>query len=249
MTDQVMQGAEPQFRAGRDAGVLILHDLGDTPQVVGRLAQALGDAGFALDVPLLPGHGTEIGDLAETTWDDWAMASQLALDELASRSGPVVVAGIGMGATLACWVAAERPEVAGVVAINPRAIPVPREATEMLQAMIADGTSEVPPLRPDVSTHAKVIAYETVPVRTLISMFAALDDMADYWNTVKCPVLCVTSGRDHRVSPENANWLAGRVSGPVEKLTLEKSFHLATLDVEHSELEEAVVKFVRRTTA
>ena len=243
-----MAGAEPQFVPGDDAGVLVLHDLGDTPQVVSKLTAALTDAGFALDVPLLPGHGTEIGDLAETTWDDWASASQLALDELASRSGPVVVVGIGMGATLGCWVAAERPEVAGVVVINPRAIPVPAEAIEMLEAMLADGTTVVPPLRPDVSTHEKVIAYPTVPVRTLISMFGAIEDMAEHWDVVKCPVLCVTSGRDHRVSPENANWIASRVSGEVERLTLEKSFHLATLDVEHDELEKAIIEFVNKVT-
>lgn len=249
MSDQVMPGAEPQFVAGEDAGILALHDLGDTPQVMCPLTDSLGEVGFATDVPLLPGHGTDLDDLEHCTWDDWAAAAQLALDELTSRVGPSVIIGIGMGASLACWLAAGRSDVAGVVAINPRTMPVPPQALEMLEAMLADGTKTVPPLRPDVSTHTRVIAYPTVPVSTLISMFNALDDMKNHWDTVKCPVLCVTSARDHRVSPANADYLVRNVAGPVETLTLEKSFHLATLDVEHEVLSKAVVEFAKRVTS
>ena len=139
-----MDGAEPKYNAGATAGVLMLHDLGGTPQAFDNLATTVAKAGFAVDVPLLPGHGTEIQDLIDMTWDDWAGASSLALDELASRSGPVVAIGIGMGATLACFVGATHPDVVGVVAINPRTIPVPQTAIDTLKAMQDDGATYVP---------------------------------------------------------------------------------------------------------
>lgn len=245
-----MAGAEPRYIPGEQAGVLLLHDLSGSPQMFDNMAEALEATGFTIDVPLLPGHGTKLADLAEMTWDDWSAAAQLALDELASRSGPVVVIGIGMGATLACWISAQQPQVAGVVVINPVAAPVPDEAFDMLRAMLKDGAEYLQPLRPDVSDRrAQIVAYPTVPVATLISMFQAVNDMAEGWGEIHVPMLVVTSARDHRVLPHNAEYLSERVQGPVDTIVLERSFHLATIDVEHQELENEVLKFVERVTA
>lgn len=250
---QIMDGAEPTFSSGASAhvaGVLLLHDLGDTPQEMKSLSETLSEAGFAVDVPLLPGHGTEIDDLEATTWDDWSAAAQLALDELSSRTTGVVVCGIGMGATLACFVSADHPFVQGVVAINPRTLPVPPQAIDTLQAMLDDGCHVVPPLGPDISDRtAKVLSYGTVPVKTLMSMFEALGDMSEHWGEYKVPTLLVTSSRDHRVSPENGDWLEKNSGGPVERLVLEDSFHLALLDVERDKLEAAIKDFVETSTA
>src|SRR5579875_850266 len=40
-------------------------------------------------------------------------------DQMAGRVYQVVVVGLSMGGTLACWLAERHPEVAGLVAINP----------------------------------------------------------------------------------------------------------------------------------
>ena len=105
------------------------------------------------------------------------------------------------------------------------------------------------PLAPDVSDRtASVVGYDTVPVKTLISMFEAIGTMADHWGDIECPVLIVTSTRDHRVSPANADFLAEHAGGQVERLTLDKSFHMATVDVEHEALEAAAISFVNALT-
>jgi carboxylesterase len=48
------------------------------------------------------------------------------------------------------------------------------------------------------------------------------------------------------VPPASSDLLAERVSGPVERLFLDRSFHLATLDVERDIVENAVVDFATR---
>lgn len=245
----LMEGAEPRYVPGTTAGVLLLHDLSGTPQMLETLADRLRATGFTIDAPLLPGHGTDIKDLVHMTWDDWAAAAQLALDELESRSGPVVIAGIGMGATLACWAAVGRPQIAGIVAINPRAMPLAQEAADTFKAMMADGAEYLMPLGPDVSDHnAHVVAYDTVPIATSLSMFEAIGEMDSYWKEIDVPMLVVTSARDHRVSPKNTDYLVERVKGKVERLVLEHSFHLATIDVDHEMLEDHVVDFVQRVS-
>ncbi len=43
-------------------------------------------------------------------------------------------------------------------------------------------------------------------------------------------MLIITSLQDHVVEPVNSDVLADAVTGPVERLRLERSYHVATLD-------------------
>ena len=47
----------------------------------------------------------------------------------------------------------------------------------------------------------------------------------------------------------NCDVLAEAVAGPVERLWLERSYHVATLDYDKAEIESAVVDFARRVTS
>ena len=51
------------------------------------------------------------------------------------------------------------------------------------------------------------------------------------------------------MNPEDSDVLADEITGPVERLWLEKSFHVATLDYDQAELEAAAVAFAQRVTA
>ena len=43
--------------------------------------------------------------------------------------------------------------------------------------------------------------------------------------------------------------LADSIAGPVERLWLEKSFHVATLDYDQAELEAAALAFAKKVTS
>ncbi len=80
----------------------------------------------------------------------------------------------------------------------------------------------------------------------MLSLFEAQDELAGRLSAVTCPVFVATSRHDHVVPPVSSDLLADGVAGPVERLVLEHSFHLATLDVERDTLEAAVVAFAWR---
>jgi len=101
------------------AGVLVLHGFTATTATVRPLAEAFADAGFSVEAPLLPGHGTSVEDLATTGFADWLAASEAALVSLSARSDHVVLAGHSLGGTLALALVLAHPEVAGLVLINP----------------------------------------------------------------------------------------------------------------------------------
>ncbi|WP_246354762.1 alpha/beta hydrolase [Nocardioides ungokensis] len=50
--------ARPELTGGRPLGVLLLHGFSGSPASMKPWAHALAERGYAVEVPLLPGHGT-----------------------------------------------------------------------------------------------------------------------------------------------------------------------------------------------
>src|SRR5580692_2929043 len=96
----ILAGAEPFSSPGGPNGALVLHGFTGSPQSMRGLAEALAAAGFAVELPLLPGHGTSVEDMVTTGWADWSAAAEAAYEKLAANSDRVVVAGLSMGGTL-----------------------------------------------------------------------------------------------------------------------------------------------------
>jgi carboxylesterase len=229
-------------------GALLIHGYTSTPKSIDGLIGALAGAGFEVVAPLLPGHGTTVEDLLSRRWADWAGAIAEAWDSLAARHDRSVVGGLSMGGTLATWLAASRPDVAGLVCVNPMIDPPAESFRELLRAFLADGHPCVPGLVNDVSEPGpREVAYPQWPIEPVLSLFDAQDDLGGRLPSVTCPVLIVTSRHDHVVPPVSSDMLAAGVSGPVERILLERSFHLATLDVERDLVEATVAEFARRT--
>ncbi|MFA5372387.1 MAG: hypothetical protein WC298_10505, partial [Sideroxydans sp.] len=64
------------FQAGTDKpwrrGVLLTHGLSDSPYHMRHLAAFYQRNGFRVMAVLLPGHGTQPGDLLDVCWQVWA---------------------------------------------------------------------------------------------------------------------------------------------------------------------------------
>ena len=65
---------------------------------------------------------------------------------------------------------------------------------------------------------------------------------------IKVPLLVLHSPQDHVVPPVSSDVLASKVSGPVERVSLERSYHVATLDYDKGEIESRAVEFARKVT-
>lgn len=59
----------------------------------------------------------------------------------------------------------------------------------------------------------------------------------------------LTSAQGHVVDPLDSDHLATRVGGPVERVFLEDSYHVATLDHDREKAAKATVDFVARVTS
>ena len=246
----ILPGAEPFSANGGPHGVLVVHGFTGSPQSMRGLAQAFAAAGFAVELPRLPGHGTSLDDMLNTGWPDWSGAAEAAYQDLAGRCEKVVVAGLSMGGMLTVWLAARHPEIAGIVAINAIVDPPAPSFIEMMRGILDSGTAVMPAVGGDIADPgATELAYDGMPIEPLLTMVDAEQELFENLSRIACPVLIMTSPQDHVVPPGSSDVLAERVSGPVERVTLARSYHVATLDYDKDEVEARAVEFAKKVVS
>ncbi|HEY5014541.1 MAG TPA: alpha/beta fold hydrolase [Acidimicrobiia bacterium] len=246
----VLPGAESWSASGGTNGVLVLHGFTGCPQSMRPLAEACAAAGFSVELPRLPGHGTTIADMLPTSWTDWSRAAAAAYDDLAARCARVVVCGLSMGATLTAWLATQRPDVAGIVVINGAFGPIDEAVRGAIVAARDSGLDRIPGPGGDIAEPGREeLAYGEAPVAGLLSLLDAADALQESLARIAIPALVITSRQDHVVPPSASEHFVAAVGGPVEHVWLERSYHVATLDFDAHEIEERTVAFARRVTA
>lgn len=245
----VLPGAEPWSHTGSSAhGALCIHGFTGNPSSMRGVAEAFAAAGYHVELPRLPGHGTDVSDMLGTRWEHWTAEVDAAYRRLAERCDRVVVAGLSMGGSLTLWTALQHPEVAGIVCVNPAAQPQAPEVVEMVEGMIAEGVDVMPGIGSDIADPDVVEnSYPETPLRALMSLVKdGVTPMVPRYGDSKVPMLLVTSKNDHVVDPIQSDQLAEQWGGPVERMILDRSYHVATQDYDKDAIFEAAVAFANR---
>jgi carboxylesterase len=226
-------------------GVLVIHGFTGSPGTMAHLSGGIAGAGYDTVVPTLPGHGTTVEDMTTTDWADWSGAAEAAYLELAARSARVAVVGLSMGGTITCWLAARHPEIAGIVCVNPFVLPRDPDEIAFIDALIEAGEPITDPVGADIADPDVVEpAYDQTPLVPLRSLVGAVTDLQPDLERIACPLLLLTSAEDHTVDPLNSDHLANQVVGPVERVRLERSFHVAVLDYDKDIVVERTLGFL-----
>ena len=243
----LVSGAEPYSHEGGPVGVLVLHGFTGQPLSVKPWAHYLADAGFSVEVPRLPGHGTKWQDMNITTWQDWYAEVDRSFDVLRARCDTVFVMGLSMGGSLALRLAEQRPDdVAGIVVVNP-AVHSERPDRFLLPLL-----RHVIPSFPGISNDIKKEggdegAYDKLPLKAAYSLTQLWAAVKTDISRVTQPLLIFRSADDHVVEPSNTAWILANVaSTDVAEVVLTNSYHVATLDNDAETIFSGSVDFVRR---
>jgi carboxylesterase len=240
----VLSGAEPFAADGGRTGVLVLHGFTGSPQSMRPWAQYLAGAGYTVRLPLLPGHGTSVTDMARTGWTDWYGAASAGFDELRHACDEVFVVGLSMGATLALRLAELRPDVAGLVVVNASVISQDRRLA--LLPLLKYLVPTLPGLGNDIKRDGVTeLAYDRVPLRALASLRAAWREVRRDLRRITCPVLHYRSRTDHVVEPRSGELIRAGIRD-VREVVLEESYHVATLDNDATTIFTGSVDFIRQ---
>jgi carboxylesterase len=225
-------------------GIALSHGFTGSPHGVRAWATALAEQGYAVRIPLLPGHGTSWQELARTRWQAWHAAYDEAYRELASECEYVFTAGLSMGGTLALRVAATRP-VAGVILVNPGlVIDDPRAPLAGILKLVLKSTPAIANdiLKPGVDEGA----YPRTPVAAAHELNRMFKDTVRLLPRVTAPVRVFRSSVDHVVSNTSIAALRrGLTHSSLELTMLENSYHVATLDNDAARIFRGSADFIR----
>lgn len=241
--------ARPELTGGRPVGVLLVHGYTGSPASMRPWAQALADRGYAVEVPLLPGHGTRWQDLNQVSWTEWYAEAEAAFDRLRQSCDAVVVGGLSMGGSVALRLAEEHgDQVAGVVLVNPFvsstrkelvALPVLKHVVPSLRGVVNDIK------KPGQDEHG----YQRLPLKGLAAVTEMWKVVVPELGRVTQPLLYFRSTDDHVIDPSSSpTVLTGVGSADVDERLLDNSYHVATLDHDAERIFEESAEFIARVT-
>ncbi len=238
----IMRGAEPFLLPGGDRGVLLIHGFGGAPSEMRLLGDYLHGRGFTVLGVRLAGHGTSPEDMASTKWPHWYAAVEDGYHLLGGLCGEVNVAGLSMGALLAFKLAAEYP-AARIAAVNAPLFIFDRRLP-LLPVYRLFRRFERQEKRKYAGGELYNVAYDYVPLACLTSLLAFIRHVDGLLPFVDRPALMLQSRNDRTVRPDSANHIYRRLASRDKRLVwLERSGHVATLDVEREQVFRQVGDF------
>ncbi|MCU1435795.1 MAG: esterase [Pseudarthrobacter sp.] len=240
--------SSPATGDGARIGVVLSHGFTGSPHGLRTWARSLADAGFAVRMPLLPGHGTSWQELARTRWTQWHGALDNAYLELEKECDHVFAAGLSMGGALALRIAATRP-VSGVILVNPGlVIDDPRAPLAGILKLVLKSTPAIANdiLKPGMDEGA----YPRTPVAAAHELNKMFKDTIRLLPRVTAPVRVFRSTVDHVISDSSIVVLRrGLTNAPLTLTSLENSYHVATLDHDAEDIFRGSVEFIRTVLA
>jgi carboxylesterase len=263
----VIKPVEFHFAGGR-SGVLLIHGLTGTPTEMRFVGKGLNRAGFTVHGMQLAGHCGDETDLLASGWRDWYASVDEAATRMREQVDRLFVGGLSMGALLALKLAADRPQDVDGLALYGTTFRydgwnMPRMSRLSFLLPLATRLG-IGRSRRFMETAPYGIRDERIRERVAGSMLAGDSAAAGLpgnpWpslaqfhllsrqvrrqlSQVRAPSLVVHSSDDDIASLDNARLIQQRVSGPVDTLLLDDSYHMVTVDRERNRVIEKSAEF------
>ena len=248
MTRHAHLDPSPFFLEGGPVGVLLIHGFTGSPPEMRLIGDYLHQRGFTVSGPLLPGHGTTVEDMNRCRWTDWTGQAEAALGDLQSRCATTFVGGLSMGSILTLYLAAQHPELAGIITYSPAVWPADRllYLTPVLKRVIRTKVKSDDSDLVDPGADLRLWSYEENPAFAAHELLKLLRQVRRLLPQVTCPVLGVHSTGDTAIHPDSARRTYERVGAADKELvTLHNSGHCITVDSEWEAVAEKTHEFIR----
>ncbi len=208
-------------------GVVLVHGFLSSPAALKGLGERLAGGGHPVLGVRLKGHGTSPWDLRERNWQDWLASVRRGFEIMSHLGHDVLLAGFATGASLALQLAAARPPgLAGVVAVS---APIKFREPNLAYAPLIHGINRlaewvyaedgIKPFHLAEPEHPD-IEYRHTPVRGLVELRKAADELERRLPDIICPVHIVQATDDPVADPDSARLIHRKIG------SAEKSLHM-----------------------
>ena len=239
-------------------GCLLIHGLTGTPGEMRYLGEQLHTAGFTVSGICLAGHCTTIEDLKGKTWWDWYLSVKAGYDELKASCEKIFLCGISAGALLALYLAHEVQREATALASLSTGFFYDGWNTHAWQRWLLpvliytplkhliDFPEGEPYSVKDASVRYAHRGYPVYPAVTLSELYKLIRAVKKILHEVQLPTLIIHSREDDSNSLRNVEFLERTLGSPTkEKVILDNSYHVVTVDYQKEKVAAEVTRFFR----
>ena len=201
-------------------GVLLTHGLTDSPYFMRHLAALFQENGFRVMAVLLPGHGTQPGDLLDVSWQEWAKAVAYGTDRLDAEADEVYLAGFSAGGTLSVYQSLRDQRVRGLFLFSPALRIASRAASANLHKFYS---WLIPSAKwVDIKPDADIYKYESFTKNAAAQMYALTQELDEQLqqHEVSIPVFAAASRDDATVNASATVEFMAHMRHPSSKLVL-----------------------------
>jgi len=223
------------------------------------LGERLHAAGFTVNGILLAGHRTTVEDLKTKKWQDWYQSVKAGYEELRVSCKKIFVSGISMGALLGFLLAYEaKGDITALASLStgfffdgwnthawqrwllPLAIHTPLK-------YFLDFPEGEPYSVKNVSVRYDHLGYPVFPAVSLSELFKLIRTVKAILPEVHVPTLIVHSREDDSHSLRSVDLMERQLGSTVkEKVILDNSYHVVTVDYQKEKVAAEVTRFFQR---
>ncbi len=239
------------LKSASDTCVVLVHGWTSTPYEMRVLGEQLNAEGFAVDAPLLSGHGTRPEHLENVTWEQWENDVQRAIKRVKKQYKKVYVGGMSIGGSLSLHVAVDNPDVHGLILMS-TPYKMKHEklgfcAAHITRQFINYKKKYYPRVFNAEPSITQLISYQRYPLSSAFEAFDAIKQSHKKLHKITQPTFLIQPDKDHLVSKNSIFEIYKRLSSDTKEMRLiKKASHNFMGNGKHITVFEDVVKFIKQ---
>lgn len=241
-----LNGTDFTLEGKNDCCIVLIHGFTATTIEVRPLGEFLTSNGFNVKAPLLPGHNTHPDDLNNRKWNEWTNKVESVTKIALEKYKNVFVGGESMGGLLACYIASNHPEIAGLLLYSP-AIRV-KNLELMYFLKYFKSYIGKPSLYIDDKDINDVLpwkGYKVNPTKAAVQLLKLQKEVESRLPSIHQPTIIFQGKLDKTIDQKGASIVYSKINSKIKKLIwLDESNHCVLLDKEYSFVFSESLKFI-----
>ncbi len=233
------------FEGSQSKAILLIHGFtGSTHQLKSIGEYITEKQGWTTHGIRLPGHGTNPGDLANKSWNDWVNESIKALEELKKNNETVVVLGFSLGGAIALYLAAERKKhVSAVIGLCPAIrllgywkyfVPIIKKFSKYHEK------SQLDPEDPWKG-------YQLIPWSSVHETLQFQKIVRSKLPEIQAPLLVIQARHDRRVPMGVGEEIKNKINSPlIDHIWAENSGHIVMFSPDEKFVKQKIIEFLNK---
>jgi carboxylesterase len=245
----LQKGAEPISIKGNKTLVILLHGFTASPFEMREFGYYLHkNLSCSIQIPLISGHGVNERLLNQTSYQEFINPIDELIQVKSKDYDKIILIGMSMGGSIALYLASKYKFDAVICLATPIYLP---HSVHFLSVALWFKRFIDKHGGPDIADKSRLgdlVSLSKIPLKALLEFKIMLKKLVQP-NLIKIdsPLLLFHSKNDHTIYYKNMEKIRTSVSSKiVECHTLEKSFHILSLDFDKEFIFEATSEFIKR---